>query len=197
MVLTRSSVRTLGVLLERLSLDENHCFCAVFNGLSCSNQAFDHVGERCFRIRPPECQCAGSPARKFIAVPANAVQHRRQRSGRESRLVDQPATSGMFQSKRVFALILIKRMRQRHQNGRPADDGKLADSGRAGAAHHKMGGSNLFRQIGEERRNLGTYRELLIDRANAVQILFAALLHDLDTGARRHRGNLREAQFRS
>ena len=50
----------------------------------------------------------------------------------------------------IGLLVLVERMRQRHQDRRPADDGQFGDRRGAGAADHQMAGGDARRQVAEE-----------------------------------------------
>ena len=80
---------------------------------------------------------------------------RGQALGREVALLDADRPAGGLQHAGIDELVLIERMRQRHQDGRPADGGKLGHRGGAGAGDHQMGGRHARRQVGKERRDLG------------------------------------------
>ena len=60
------------------------------------------------------------------------------RSRREAALLDADGAARVRQHAGIGKLVLIERMRQRHQNGGPADGGKLGHGGGAGAGHDQM-----------------------------------------------------------
>ena len=78
-----------------------------------------------------------------------------QPAGREFRLRQAQRAAGGLQHPGIGHLVLIERIRQRHQDRRPPDRGKLGDRRGAGAGDHEMGRRHARRQIGEERRHLG------------------------------------------
>ena len=103
--------------------------------------------------------------------------------GCEIRLHDAHRPARLGQHAGIGELVLIECVRQRHQNGGPADGGKLGHGGSAGARDDEMSGGHARRQVGKERRALGGDAEARIGRAHDVDVLGAHLLHDAQTRA--------------
>ena len=82
-------------------------------------------------------------------------------------------------------LILIERVRQRHQDAGPADGAKLRHGRRAGSRDHQMARRHARRQVREERLDLRGHLQLGVGFAHARQILIARLLHDMQPLAQR------------
>ena len=97
---------------------------------------------------------------------------------REIGLVEADRAARLLQHAGIGELVLVERMRQRHQDGGPADRRKLGHGRGARARDHEMARRHPRRQIGEERRHLGGDLEPVIDLAHARQVLLARLLHD-------------------
>ena len=85
---------------------------------------------------------------------------------------------------RIGGLILIERVRQWHQNGGAANDGKLRHRRGPGPADDEMGGRDAHRQVGKEGPDLGVDAKPLIGGAHPRLILAARLLHDDEILAR-------------
>ena len=93
-----------------------------------------------------------------------------------SRLRHNRRRAGGGEDRGVGGLILIERMRERHKDRRPADDGELRHGRSAGAADDKMGARDARRQIGEEVGELD--RELQRGASGGdAPLVFAARLH--------------------
>ena len=88
---------------------------------------------------------------------------------------------------RILQLVVVDRMRQRHQHRRPAHHRQLGDSGGAGPADHQVRLCHFLGQVGEERRQVRAHAGRLIGLLDALQVLLAALLHDEQAGADRLR----------
>ncbi len=114
---------------------------------------------------------------------ASAAISAASRCGREIILHQADRAAGLFQHARIGELVLIERVRQRHQDRRPADRGKFGDGRGAGARHDKVACRHARRQIGEKRRDLGRDGDLGIGLADTRQILLARLLHDREARA--------------
>ena len=93
-------------------------------------------------------------------------------------LVDPHRAAGLLKHRRIGGLILIERMRQRHQNARPADRREFRHRRGARARHDEVAGRDPRRQIGEERLDLGRHRKPGIDFLHARHVLVAHLLRD-------------------
>ena len=72
------------------------------------------------------------------------------RCGVNSRLRQNRRRAGGGEDRGVGGLVLIERMRKRHQDRRPTDDGELRNGRSAGAADHQMRPRDARRQVGEE-----------------------------------------------
>ena len=111
-----------------------------------------------------------------------AAARRRELGGKpprgESVLGEPDGAAGRFEHAGIGELVLVERMRQRHQDRRPADRGEFGDRRRPGARHDQVARRHARRQIGEKRRDLGGNGELGIGAAHPGQILVAGLLHD-------------------
>ena len=83
-----------------------------------------------------------------------------------------------FQHAGIGGLVLVERVRQRHQDGGPPDRRELRHGRGAGARDDEMGGRDPRRQIGEERRNLGRDLRPRINVLDAREVLLPRLLHD-------------------
>ena len=99
--------------------------------------------------RPPPCAASRAGSAASAAISAAS------RSGREIGLIEADRAARLHQHAGVGALVLVERMRQRHQDAGPADRGKLGHGRGAGARHDQMARRHARRQIGEERRDLG------------------------------------------
>ena len=77
---------------------------------------------------------------------------------REVVLRQHDRAAGLRQHVGIGELVLVERVRQRHQDRRPADRRELGDRRGAGARDHEMRRRDARRQVGEERRDLGRRR---------------------------------------
>ncbi len=77
-------------------------------------------------MAPADLAAWAMPARR-AGSPANAAISEASAIGREIALLDPDRPAGRFQYTGIDELILIQGMRQRHQDRRPADSGKLGD----------------------------------------------------------------------
>ena len=70
-------------------------------------------------------------------------------------LLDTPTAPRFGKAGRVFELITVERMRQRYEDRRAADDGKLGHRRRAGARDNQVAVRHDLGQALEKRRDLG------------------------------------------
>src|SRR5262249_50710764 len=129
----------------------------------------------------------GRGARSFsrgchAGKPCGLAQERRdfqgQSFGREVALFNPDCATGFGENARVFELILIKRMRQRYQNGRTANGGQFSNCRGTGARDDQLRRRHTRRQVRKKRSNLALDTKFAIGRANGVGVFRPCLLHD-------------------
>ena len=121
------------------------------------------------------------PAAIAASLPGSAARRAISRGeplGREIVLLQHDRAAGLRQHIGIGELVLIERVRQRHQNRGPADHRQFRDGRGARARHDQMRRRDARRQIGEERRDLGFDAEPRIGSRDARLVLVARLLHD-------------------
>jgi hypothetical protein len=104
----------------------------------------------------------------------------RQPIRREIVLAQPQRPAGGLQHTGIGELVLIERVRQRHQYGWPPDRREFRHGRGAGARDDDMARGDPRRQIGEERRDLGRNVCPCIDLRHACEILLARLLHQCE-----------------
>ena len=114
---------------------------------------------------------------------ASAVISRGEAVRGEVVLRDPDGAAGALQHAGIGELVLIERMRQRHQDRGPADGREFGNRRGAGARNHQMARRHARRQIGKERRDLGGDRGAGVGFAHALEILLARLLDDSEARA--------------
>ena len=104
-------------------------------------------------VEPASDRAAAAMAASRCGAAASAAISSASRRGVNSILHQPYGAAGFLQHAGIGELILIERMRQRHQDRGTADGRKLGDGRGAGAGDHEMAGRDARRQIGEERRD--------------------------------------------
>ena len=85
----------------------------------------------------------------------------------------------------IFELIVVKGVRQRHEQAGAADGHQLGDGRSPGAGDDEMGGGDAFRQVAEEGCQMRGDARLLVGLAQFGEILIADLLDNGETPAER------------
>src|SRR5215813_12990447 len=98
--------------------------------------------------------------------------------GREIVLAQAHRPARLLQHAGIGGLILIERVGQRHQDGRPPDGSEFCHGRSARARDHDVARRDPRRQIGEERRDLGRDLRSRVDVGNPGEVLLTRLLHD-------------------
>ena len=135
----------------------------------CRSGAADATALRGFRAALPTSSSTRSASRvtasgrpwRLAAAAASASASRRSpaagrwRFGKPLRrqilLLDAPSAARFGKPRGVLQLVVVDRMRQRHQDRRAAHDGQLGHGRGAGAADHEVRLGHLLGQIGEKR----------------------------------------------
>ena len=102
------------------------------------------------------------------------------RSGGELGLRHDNRAARGRQRRRVGGLVLVERVRERHEDRSAADDRKLGDGRGAGPADDEMGGCDPRRQIGEEFGDLDRKAHPRAGRCDPRRVLAPRLLGEAD-----------------
>src|SRR5262249_51312125 len=97
----------------------------------------------------------------------------REPSRREIVLPEAERAAGPLQHAGIGSLVLIQRVRQRHQDGGTSDCRKLGHGRGAGARNNEMARRHPRRQIGEEGRDFGLDLHPRVDLPDARHVLLA------------------------
>ena len=112
------------------------------------------------------------------------LQHLGEFLRREVLLRHAPAAAGIGERIGIGRLIVVERMRQRHEDCGSADHHQLRNRARARTADDEMRFRHASREIVEERRKFRHHAARLIRGAHAFQVFRTALLHDVEPRAR-------------
>ena len=126
----------------------------------------------------PCARAAAAIATSFCGALASALISTASRAGVKSSWGRRSAPPARRQHAGIGGLVLVERVRQRHQDRGPPDRRQLGHGGGAGARHHEMRGGDARRQVGEERRHLGGDPGPRVDLLDPRDVLLARLLHD-------------------
>ena len=110
---------------------------------------------------------------------ASAAISAASRSGVNSACGETDRAARVHQHAGVGELVLVERMRQRHQDRGPADRGELGDRRGAGARDHQMAAAMRAGRSGKNGATSASTLKPGIGLADARHVLLARLLHDL------------------
>ena len=98
--------------------------------------------------------------------------------GVNSRCPISHGAAGRREHPRIGGLVLVERMRQRHQDRGPPDDRELGDRRGAGARDHELGRRHAGRQVARRRARSRPRRRRRDRPPTPFDVLGARLLHD-------------------
>ena len=145
----------------------------------------DQVGEIARRMRTADRQSARRGIVERDRVHRQRLDLPREHVGREVALRDRARAAGLDHLARVGGLVIVGRRGERDEDRGPPGRAQLGDGRRARPADHQMRVGELLGHVLDIGRELGGNAELGILRANALDVVGAALLDDLQAAAKR------------
>ena len=145
----------------------------------------DEVGEVARGVRPPDRQRALGGIVERDRVGRHRLDLAGEHVRREAGLLDGARAARFGHFARIGGLVVVGRGRKRDQDRRTPGGGQLGDGRRAGAANHQMRVGKLVGHVLDIGHQLGRNAELGITVADALDIVRAALLDDLQPPAQR------------
>ena len=154
-------------------------------------QLLGEIGELADRLRSPPWPFALAAAVRQTrpASEAAARAPAARRSRRQLLCAHAPAAAPLLQASCIFELIVVKGMRQRHEQAGPADRHQLGNGRGARAGDDEMRVGDALGQVAEEGRHMGGDAGLLVGLAQFVEILLARLLHHASAAPASRRGS--------
>jgi hypothetical protein len=123
-------------------------------GCSRGNSLYQ-IGKQLRGVRPPGAARGRSLARQPVRIIHRRYDEARQNLRRQRSLLAYFRTSGCGKRGGVRRLVVVERVRVRHEDRRPADRRDLRDRGGAGAGDHQMRLGHAPRHVVEEGRDFG------------------------------------------
>ena len=143
---------------------------------------FGQIGEALGGIRLAMAECSGRRLSQHALLRAQACQKCGKALRLQAGLWMDPAGACRCETLGIAQLVVVQRMRQRHHDGRPADDAQFGDGGCAGAADHQMRRRDPGGHVHEEGLQLAVEVQLPIGRPHGLHVLGANLLRHLKAG---------------